>query len=223
MTASTSTPRPIRLLIVEDSELVRMGLRAVLASEKAIRVVGEAGNVTQALAAGDAERPDVVLMDIRLPDGTGFEVCRQLRERLPATRVIFLTSVVDNKLVDEAIRSGGSGYLLKEIDGTGLIRAIHDVAAGKSILDPMVTERVMKMAHFGPNGHSLLGALSPQETKVLESVAVGKTNKEVGLDLGLTEKTVKNYLASVFSKLSVSSRTQAAILYKNELAENKTN
>jgi len=214
-------PAPIRLVIVDDSELVRMGLRTLLTSEKGISIVGEAANVAQAIAVVLQEKPAVVLMDIRMPDGTGFEACRKILEVLPTTPVIFLTSVVDDKLVDEAIRSGGSGYLLKELDGMGVIRAIKDVAAGKSILDPAVTERVMKLARFGPGGNSLLSTLSPQEMKVLAAVAEGKTNKEVGLHLGLTEKTVKNYLASIFSKLRISSRTQAALLYRKDLTESR--
>ena len=211
--APLSSPHPIRLLIVDDSELVRIGLRTLLASEKGICVVAEAGTVAQAIAVGLAEKPDVVLMDIRLPDGTGFEACRKILERSSATRVIFLTSVADDKPVDEAIRSGGVGYLLKEINGRGLIQAIIDVAGGKSILDSAVIERVMKLVKNGSSGPSAISTLSAQEVRVLMLISEGKTNKEVGVELTLTEKTVKNYLANIFDKLNVSRRAQAVAMF----------
>ena len=209
----SSYPPAVKLLIVDDSELVRAGLRTLLGTEHAIQIVGEAANVTAAVTAATRLKPEVVLMDIRLPDGTGFDACRQILQQLPNTRVLFLTSVVDDRLVNEAIRSGGHGYLLKEIDGRGLVQAIFDVAAGKSILDPAVTARVMNLVKTGANQSKLLDTLSPQENRVLALIAEGKTNKEVGLDLNLSEKTVKNYLANIFDKLNISTRTQAAIFY----------
>lgn len=216
MIASATPPsRLIRLLIVDDSELVRTGLRTLLAQEKGIRVVAEAGNVAQAIEVGLAEKPDIVLMDIRLPDGTGFDVCRKLLERLPATRIIFLTSVVDDKLVDEAIRCGGVGYLLKEINARGLMQAITDVADGRSILDAAVIGRVMKLVKNGNSHTSALKTLSGQEVRVLALIAEGKTNKEIGVELTLREKTVKNYLANIFDKLNVSRRAQAVAMYVN--------
>lgn len=208
-----SRPPVVKLLIVDDSELVRTGLRTLLGAERAIQIVGEAANVALATAAALRHTPDVVLMDIRLPDGTGFDACRQILQQLPDTRVLFLTSVVDDKLVDEAIRSGGHGYLLKEIDGRGLVQAILDVAAGKSILDPAVTARVMNLVKTGANQPKLLDSLSPQERRVLALIAEGKTNKEVGADMNLSEKTVKNYLANVFDKLNVTRRSHAAALF----------
>jgi len=208
-----SRPPVVKLLIVDDSELVRTGLRTLLGVERAIQIVGEAANVALATTTALRLKPDVVLMDIRLPDGTGFEACRQILQQLPDTRVLFLTSVVDDKLVDEAIRSGGHGYLLKEIDGRGLVQAILDVAAGKSILDPAVTARVMNLVKTGANQPKVLDSLSPQERRVLALIAEGKTNKEVGADMNLSEKTVKNYLANVFEKLGTTRRTQAAIYY----------
>lgn len=219
MTSSTTLPSvPIRLLIVDDSELVRMGLQTLLASEKTILVVAEAGNVAQAIFSGLAEKPAVVLMDIRLPDGTGFEACRKLLERLPATRVIFLTSVVDDKLVEEAIRSGGSGYLLKEINGRGLVQAITDVANGRSILDTAVTARVLNLVRSSEREFRTGDKLSPQEQRVMRLVSEGKTNKEVGLALNLSDKTVKNYLANIFDKLNVSKRGQAVAEFISEQA-----
>jgi len=209
----SSRPPVVKLLIVDDSELVRTGLRTLLGAERAIQIVGEAANVAQATTTALRLKPDVVLMDIRLPDGTGFDACRLILQQLPETRVLFLTSVVDDKLVDEAIRSGGHGYLLKEIDGRGLVQAILDVAAGKSILDPAVTARVMNLVKTGINQPKLLDSLSPQERRVLALIAEGKTNKEVGTAMNLSEKTVKNYLANVFDKLGINTRTQAAIIY----------
>jgi two-component system response regulator DevR len=209
----SSRPPVVKLLIVDDSELVRTGLRTLLGAERAIQIVGEAANVALATTTALRQKPDVVLMDIRLPDGTGFDACRQILQQQPDTRVLFLTSVVDDKLVDEAIRSGGHGYLLKEIDGRGLVQSILDVAAGKSILDPAVTARVMKMATTSGRQPNLVDRLSPQERRVLALIAEGKTNKEVGGAMNLSEKTVKNYLANVFDKLNISRRSQATALY----------
>ncbi len=206
----------LRLLVVDDSALVRHGLRAVLAThgrDSGIEIVGEAGTVATAVAETARLRPDVVLLDIRLPDGTGFHACRQILERLPDTRVLFLTSVVDDALIDEAIRTGAHGYLLKEIDSAGLVQAIRDVGAGKSILDPAVTARVMQLVRSGGGGPDPLATLSPQEQRVLALIAAGRTNKEAGGDLNLSEKTVKNYLSSIFEKLHVSRRAQAAALF----------
>ena len=212
----------VKVVLVDDSELVRTGLRTLLSSERSIQIIGEAGTVADGIATLAKARPNVALLDIRLPDGTGFDICRQSLAKNSELRVLFLTSVVDDKLVDEAISSGGHGYLLKEINGQGLIRAIHDVAAGKSILDPAVTERVMRLAKSGPAQPNPLEQLSPQERRVLALTAEGKTNKEVGLDLGLSEKTVKNYLANIFAKLNVTTRTQAAALHLTWRDQTKT-
>ena len=208
-----SHPPAVKLLIVDDSELVRTGLRTLLGAEHSIQIIGEAANVATAITSATRLKPEVVLLDIRLPDGTGFDACRQILQQLPDTRVLFLTSVVDDRLVDEAIRSGGHGYLLKEIDGRGLVQAILDVAAGKSILDPAITARVMNLVKTGSAQQNLLDTLSPQERRVLALIAEGKTNKEVGVELNLSEKTVKNYLSTVFEKLNVTRRTQAATLF----------
>jgi two-component system, NarL family, response regulator DevR len=213
---SPNTQRPITLMLVDDSELVRMGLRTLLTPEVSIQLVGEAANVAQAVEVARKTQPDVVLMDIRLPDGTGFDACRRILEFHPKCRVLFLTSVVDDKLVDEAIRSGGHGYLLKEINGRGLVQAIADVAVGKSILDPAVTARVMRLVKTGGPVGNGLDTLSPQERRVLALIAEGKTNKEVANDLGLSEKTVKNYLANAFDKLNVTRRSQAVALFVSQ-------
>lgn len=212
----TKTPagRPsIRLVLVDDSEVVRMGLRALLGGDAALEIVAEAGSVATAVEACVRERPQIVLLDIRLPDGTGFDACRRILSQLPETRVLILTSVADDALVDEAIRAGAHGYLLKEIDGRGLVQAIRDVAAGKSILDPAITGRVMQLVKIGGAAPDPLAVLSPQERRVLALIAEGCTNKEVGARLGLSEKTVKNYLSTVFEKLHVSRRAEAAVIY----------
>jgi len=208
-----AAPSHIRLLIVDDSEVVRVGLRALLGMEVTIEVVGEAPNVATGVAASERLKPDVVLLDIRLPDGSGVDACRQILRQSPESRVLILTSVLDDTVIDDAIRAGAHGYLLKEIDGRGLVNAIRDVAAGKSSLDPAVTARVMQLAKSGGPQRASLDSLSPQEKKVLGLIAEGCTNKEVGVRLGLSEKTVKNYLSTVFEKLHVSHRAQAAVIY----------
>jgi two-component system response regulator DevR len=215
MTSPTHKPR-LRLLLVDDSEVVRMGLRALLGTDPTIEIVGEAGTVALGVQSCLRTRPDVALLDIRLPDGTGFDACRQILKSLPATRILVLTSVADDKLVEEAIRSGAHGYLLKEIDGRGLVQAIHDVAEGKSILDPAVTARIMQIVRSGGTNENALSSLSPQERRVLALIADGLTNKEVAAQLNLSDKTVKNYLSTVFEKLHVSRRAEAAVIYAQQ-------
>jgi two-component system response regulator DevR len=212
---TASQPPSIRLALVDDSELVRLGLRTLLEDAPGLSLVGEAGTAAAALELCHRERPAVVLLDIRLPDGTGLDVCRQLRLRLPDTRVIFLTSTADGQVVDTAIRAGAHGYLLKEVDGRGLVEAIRAVAAGRSVLDPQVTARVLQRARGEPpaDGRPALDALSAQESRVLALVTQGRTNKEAAAELGLSEKTVKNYLSAAFSKLQVTRRAEAAAIF----------
>jgi two-component system, NarL family, response regulator DevR len=214
-----NAPKPasrVTLMLVDDSEVVRAGLRALLGIEPTLEIVGDASNVATGVELAARLKPNVVLLDIQLPDGSGFEACRQILKRTPDTRVLFLTSTVSDAMVDEAIRSGANGYLLKEIDGRGLVNAIRDVAAGKSILDPAVTARVMQLVKSGGPTRDALATLSPQEKKVLALIAEGCTNKEVGVKLGLSEKTVKNYLSTVFEKLHVSRRAEAAVIYAQD-------
>lgn len=206
----------IRLVIVDDSELVRAGLQSLLQTVEAIELVGTAADVRGALEVCARTRPDVVLLDIRLPDGTGIDACRQLLRVDDHVRVLFLTSSAEQAVVDDAIRAGAHGYLLKEINTSALVQAIRDVAAGQSILDPHITARVLELVR-GDSAASLLASLSPQEQRVLAKIAEGLTNKEVGNALGLSEKTVKNYLASVFDKLQVTRRSQAAVYYTQAL------
>lgn len=217
-----SAPQPpLRVLIVDDSTLVRAGLRAVLGThsgDRKIDIVGEAGTVATAVETARTLKPDVVLLDVRLPDGSGIDACRQILARSPDTRVLILTSFSDDTMVLEAIRAGAHGYVLKEIDCQRLINAIYDVSVGKSILDPAVTARVMQLAKTSDRTSDALASLSPQEHRLVALLAEGCTNKEAAQKLGLSEKTVKNYLSSAFDKLGVTSRAQAAVLYTQHAA-----
>lgn len=205
----------IAIALVDDSELVRLGLRTLLENQPGLSIVGEASSARTARELLTTRHADVVLLDIRLPDSSGLDVCRYLQVHAPDTRVIFLTSSSDGHTVDEAIRAGAHGYLLKEIDASALIRAIHTVAGGGSILDNAITSRVFALVKT-PAARSRLETLSAQETKVLALIAAGKTNKEAASALGLAEKTVKNYLSTVFEKLQVASRAHAAAIYAQE-------
>ncbi len=214
----TETPRtPIRVLLVDDSELVRRGIKTVLStqSDPPMRVVGEAGNVAEAVTECLRHKPDIVLLDIRLPGGSGFEACRQILQKLPETRIVVLTSYSNDNFVYEAVTSGAQGYLMKEIDPAGLVQALNDVAAGRSILDPDATSRVLRMlrGNGGLEPGTELSILSNQERRVLALVADGLTNKQVGERLSLSENTVKNYLVNVFEKLQVKRRAHAAAIY----------
>ena len=210
-----SEPEAIRLLIVDDHKVVRLGLHTLLNRHPGIEVVGEAGTVAAAVAETARLQPDVVLMDVRLPDGNGFEACRQIRKSQLETRVLFLTSFADEDIVLESIDAGGDGYLLKEIDEENLVRAIRSVAAGQSILDPAVTRRVLERVKNSDtqNTKDGLDVLSGQERRVLALVAEGKTNKEIGVALGLSDKTVKNYLSNMLDKLQLTRRSQAAAFF----------
>lgn len=216
--------QPIKLLLVDDSELVRTGLKTLLGARSQngqFQIIGEADSVTTAVTAAARLKPDVVLLDIRLPDGTGFEACRQMLTALPEIRVLILTSVIDDNLVYEAMSSGAHGYLLKEINAQGLAQAIIDVAAGKFILDPAVATRVLNLVRTGaPKADSdKITLLSAQERRVLAFVAEGKTNKEIAEQMELSDKTVKNYLSNIFEKLKISRRSQAAVLFANSQRE----
>src|ERR1044071_2030586 len=210
--------KTIRLLIVDDHKVVRLGLHTLLSRHQDIEVVGEAGTSGAAVEQTVRLNPDVVLMAARLPDGNGFEACRKIRREQPETRVLFLTSFADEEIVLESIDAGGAGYLLKEIDEENLVQAIRNVAAGRSILDPAVTRRVLERVkntdtHLETPSTNKLGSLSPQERRVLALVAEGQTNKEIGVVLGLSDKTVKNYLSNIMDKLQLTRRSQAAAYF----------
>lgn len=205
----------IRLLMVDDHHVVRLGLMTLLGHYPDIDVVGQAATVKSAVEETGRLLPDLILMDVRLPDGNGFDACRQIRARHPNVRVLFLTSFADEQTVLESIQAGADGYLLKEIDESTLIAAIRDVVAGKSILDPAITRRVLEQARSPgtPSGRERWSTLSPQERRVVAAVAQGLTNKEIGLNLGLSDKTVKNYLSNVLDKLELTRRSQVAAFH----------
>lgn len=206
---------PIRLLIVDDSPLIRAGLRSVLEDHPGVTIVGEAGTAAEGVAAVMEHRPDVVLLDLRLPDQPGFTACREILARRPETRVLILTSATDERHVHEAIAVGAHGYLLKENDGASLMAAITRVAAGHSVLDPSLADQMLNLMKRGQEASPAdrLAALSPQERRMLALLADGLTNKEIAARLGLTEKTVKNYFSNIFNKLHLTNRSQAAVLY----------
>ena len=201
--------------MIDDSPLIRAGLRAVLESYAEVVIVGEAGTAEEGLAAVTRHKPDVVLLDLRLPDRPGLTVCRDILRRQPETRVLILTSSTDERRVHEAIALGAHGYLLKENDGAALVTAITRVAAGHSVLDPSLADQMVSLMKHGnePSTADRLAVLSPQERRVLALLAEGLTNKGIGERLGLTEKTVKNYLSNIFDKLHLSNRAHAAALY----------
>ena len=208
--------RTIRLLLVDDHEVVRVGLRTLLSEHHEMKIVGEAETMAHAIRQALRLKPDVVLMDVRLPDGSGVAACREILASCPGTRVLFLSSYADDDSVLAAVVAGAQGYLLKEIDSSALIGAIEAVSEGQSILDPGVTQRALAwIKKCGRNPHAMSGAepLSPQEERVLALVAEGKTNKEIAVSLRLSDKTVKNYLANVFQKLHLTRRTQAAAFF----------
>ena len=207
---------PIRILLVDDSELVRRGIKTVLStqSDPPMRVVAEASNVAEAVTECLRSKPDLVLLDIRLPDGSGFDACRKILERLPDTKIVVLTSYSNDNFVYEAVTSGAHGYLMKEIDPAGLLQAVQDVMSGRSILDPDATTRVLRLLRGSGSDQGVdLSVLSVQERRVLALVADGLTNKQVGEQLTLSENTVKNYLVNVFEKLQVKRRAQAAAIF----------
>ena len=211
----TAKTHVIRVLLVDDHEVIRVGLRTVLGQTQGIAVVGEAGTMAEAVQQAQRLKPDVILMDVRLPDGSGIDACREILGALPGTRVIFLTSYADDDSVLAAVLAGAHGYVLKEIDSPALLEAIRSVAKGQSILDSHVTERALRWLRGLHDLPATSGTdqLSTQEERVVALVAEGKTNKEIAAALGLSDKTVKNYLANVFQKLRITRRAQAAAFF----------
>jgi two-component system response regulator DevR len=203
---------PLRLLIVDDHEVVRQGLVALLDRREGFQVVAEAGTVAEAIEQAKRFEPDIVVMDVRLPDGSGIEACREIRAERPATRVVMLTSFPDEEAVLSAIVAGASGYLLKQIRARDLVTALETVARGESLLDPAVTEKVLERIRRIATGTYTdeLAGLTSQEQKILKLVAEGQTNKEIAAEVFLSDKTVKNYVSSILSKLNLERRAQAA-------------
>jgi two-component system, NarL family, response regulator DevR len=203
----------IRVFLLDDHEVVRRGVVELLQSEPDIEVVGEASTAVEALSRVPAVRPDVAVLDVRLPDGDGVSVCRELRSRMPELRCLMLTSFADDQALFDAIMAGAAGYVLKQIRGADLVGAIRTVAGGQSLLDPRATARVLdRMRQSATVTDDPLSALSDQERTVLELIGEGLTNREIGERMFLAEKTVKNYVSHLLAKLGLQRRTQAAIL-----------
>ncbi|MFE1931843.1 response regulator [Streptomyces sp. NPDC059474] len=220
MTETRATPAtpatPIRVFVLDDHEVVRRGLHDLLDAEPDIEVVGDAGTVDHALARGPALRPDVAILDVRLPDGDGITVCRELRSRMPDLACLMLTSFDDDDALLDAIMAGAAGYVLKQIKGSDLVSAVRTVASGQSMLDPATTARLMSTlrgdtAPQEPRDEVLAG-LSPREREILVLIGDGLTNRQIGKRLFLSEKTVKNHISRLLAKLGVERRIQAAVL-----------
>ncbi len=200
-----------RVMIVDDHEVVREGLRSLLRRRQELAIVGEADSVASAIEEARKTEPDVVIMDIRLPDGSGVEACREIRAERPDTKVLILTSYADEEAVFASIMAGAIGYLLKQTSTRTLIEAIERAMRGESLLDPAVTQRVLERVRSGKQDEDEeLTLLSEQERKILDLIAEGKTNKEIAKEIFLSDKTVKNYVSSILSKLNLRRRSEAA-------------
>jgi DNA-binding NarL/FixJ family response regulator len=200
----------IGVFLLDDHEIVRRGVRDLLESEPGITVVGEAGTAAAALARIPALKPDVAILDVRLPDGDGVSVCREIRSRMPQVACLMLTSFGDDEALFDAIMAGAAGYVLKQIRGTDLIGAVRTVASGQSMLDPEAASRVMRRMRDQAQRSDPLSGLTDQERRILELIGEGLTNRQIGERLFLAEKTVKNYVSALFAKLGMERRTQAA-------------
>ena len=200
----------IGVFLLDDHEVVRRGVRDLLESEPDITVIGEAGTAASALARIPALRPDVAVLDVRLPDGDGVSVCREIRSRMPEVACLMLTSFTDDDALFDAIMAGAAGYVLKQIRGTDLVGAVRTVASGQSMLDPRAASQVMERLRSDARHPDPLAGLSGQERRILELIGEGLTNRQIGERMFLAEKTVKNYVSSLFAKLGMERRTQAA-------------
>ncbi|WP_308117394.1 response regulator transcription factor [Streptomyces fuscigenes] len=212
----------ITVFLVDDHEVVRRGVHELLAVEEDIEVVGEAGTAADALVRIPATRPDVAVLDVRLPDGSGVEVCRDIRSRDESIKCLMLTSFSDDEALFDAIMAGASGYVLKAIRGSELLTAVRDVAAGRSLLDPVATARVLERLRDGnnPRTDDKLANLTDQERRILDLIGEGLTNRAIGERLHLAEKTIKNYVSGLLSKLGMERRSQAAAYVARLQAEN---
>jgi two-component system, NarL family, response regulator DevR len=207
----TEQDKPIRIFLLDDHELVRRGISDLLTSVPGFEIVGEAATADEARNRILAVRPDVAILDARLPDGSGIDVCRDIRSALPATYCLILTSYDDQDAVLASVLAGASGYVLKEVRGSGLIDAVRQVALGRSLIDPAIVSQVMTNIRQGSATDNKLAALTEREREVLDLIAEGLTNRQIGERLFLAEKTVKNYVSSLLSKLGLERRTQAAV------------
>ena len=210
MDESAPAQRPIGVFLLDDHEIVRRGVKDLLEADPGIMVVGEAGTAAAALARIPALRPDVAVLDVRLPDGDGVTVCREIRSKMPSVACLILTSFSDDEALFDAIMAGAAGYVLKQIRGTDLVGAVRTVAAGESMLDPEAASRVMRRMRDQAARSDPLAGLTEQERRILELIGEGLTNRQIGERLFLAEKTVKNYVSALFAKLGMERRTQAA-------------
>jgi DNA-binding NarL/FixJ family response regulator len=202
---------PIRVFLLDDHEIVRRGLRELLEAEADIEVVGEASTAEEGRSRIPPTRPNVAVLDVRLPDGSGVEVCRDVRARYPEIQCLILTSFADDEALFQAIMAGAAGYVLKQIKGSDIVDAVRRVAAGQSLLDPAVTARVLERLRHGPEEDERLAKLTTQERRILELISHGLTNREIAEEIHLAEKTVKNYVSNLLTKLGLERRTQAAV------------
>jgi two-component system, NarL family, response regulator DevR len=210
-----------RVFLLDDHEIVRRGLRELLEAEEDLVVVGEAGTAADALIRVPATRPDVAVLDVRLPDGDGIEVCREIRSRHPEVQCLMLTSFSDDEALFAAIMAGAAGYVLKQVRGNDLIEGVRRVGRGESLIDPSLTARVLDRLREGPaEEDELVAQLTPQERKLLDLLAEGLTNRQIAERMFLAEKTVKNYVSNLLAKLGMGRRTEAAV-YAARLAERR--
>ena len=210
----------ITVFLVDDHEVVRRGVRDLLESTGDVTVVGEAGSVAEALERVPATAPDVAVLDVQLPDGTGIELCRELRSQRPELSCLMLTSFPDDDALLDAVVAGASGYVLKQVRGSDLVDAVRQVATGHSLLDPVLRERAARRIRSGPEEDERLRHLTPQERRILDLLADGMTNRQIADEMFLAEKTVKNYVSNLLSKMGMSRRTEAAV-YAARLAERR--
>ncbi|MFJ5230289.1 response regulator [Kitasatospora sp. NPDC088391] len=212
----------IRVFLLDDHEVVRRGVHDLLSMEGDIAVVGEAGTAAEALNRIPAVHPDVAVLDVRLPDGNGVEVCREIRSQDPSVKCLMLTSFSDDEALFDSIMAGASGYVLKAIRGTDLLSAVRDVAAGKSLLDPVATSRVLaRLRDGGEKEDERIAQLTKQERRILDLIGEGMTNRQIGNELHLAEKTVKNYVSSLLAKMGMERRTQAAAYVARRQADHQ--
>lgn len=212
-----------RVLIVDDHAVVREGLRALLDSQDDIEVVGEAGSAEEAVRRVGFDEPDLVVMDVQLPDGTGVDACREIRSRWPEVKVLILTSFADDGALHAAIMAGAAGYVLKRIQSNELVDAIRAAASGKALLDPELVDSVFRRIRGEVPGDPLLERLSSQELRVLELIEQGMTNRQIAAELHLAEKTVKNYVSNMLAKMGMSRRSEAAAYAARRAASNASN
>ena len=218
----TAESAPIKVFLLDDHEVVRRGVASLLDTEADIQIIGEASTAQQALARIPALRPDVAVLDVRLPDGNGVAVCREIRSRMPEVACLMLTSFADDDALFDAVMAGAAGFVLKQIHGTDLVGAVRTVASGQSLLDPRSTARMMARLRDQASRKDPLAALSDQERRILELIGEGLTNRQIGERMYLAEKTVKNYVSNLLAKLDMQRRTQAAALAAQLKAEEAT-